>query len=205
MELKQYIKIIKQHIKLVAAVLILVGTFAFVFSAIRPITYETSLSLLISRTTIQETEDYKYDGYYAIQANDLFANTTVGWLKSPEIVVAIYKEAGVSLSAENLRKLEKNFKAFKTSPHSVEVKFKSKTKKDAQSVVKAAVSVLEKKTKIIGRTSQEEIAFSIIGSEPVIVEKKPNLILNTMVGLISGIFLGILLVFSKEYFKESNK
>jgi len=160
MELKQYIKIIKRHIKSIVMVSILVGFFALIFSAVKPVTYETSLSLLISRATAQETQDYKYDSYYAIQANDLFANTIVGWLKSPEIVVDIYKEAGVNFPVKNLRK-----------------------------------------TTIIGRISQEEIVFSVIGSDPVIVEKKPNLILNTTVGVISGLLLGILIIFGKEYFK----
>ena len=201
MELKQYIKIIKRHIKSILMVSTLVGFFALIFSAVKPVTYETSLSLLISRAAAQETQDYKYDSYYAIQANDLFANTIVGWLKSPEIVVAIYKEAGVKFPVKNLRKLEKFFKAFKTSPHSVEVKFKSKTKKDAQSIAKTVVSVLKKKTTTISRISQEEIVFSVVGSDPVIVEKKPNLILNTIVGVISGLLLGILIVFGKEYFK----
>lgn len=202
MELKQYIKIIKQRANLIMITAILVGLFAFVFSAVLPTAYEASLSLLIAKSNIQETSDYKYDSFYSIQASDLFANSIVGWLKSPEVVMNIYKKANVDLPFENLRKLEKKFKAFKTSSHSVEIKFKSKSQKNAQNISEAIESVLKEKAELIKKTSQEEISFSIIGSEPVIIEKKPNLILNTIIGLISGIFLGILLAFGKEYFKE---
>ena len=200
MELKEYLKIIKRGISLVLSLTLLVGLAALIFTASQETLYETSLSLSISRADTQETLDYKYDQYYAIQASELFANTVEQWLKSPEVATKIYQKAEVELPVKSLRKLTKKFRANKMASQYVEVGFKAKSKDEAKRISSATLAVLQDKAALLSQVDRTAL-FSIIGAEPVIVEDKPDIGLNTFLGLVTGLFLGIGLAFLKEYFR----
>ena len=58
---------------------------ALVFSILRPAYYDTSLAFSINRINLQTTENYQYDGYYAIQASDLFSQTVMSWMMTPSV------------------------------------------------------------------------------------------------------------------------
>jgi len=201
MELRDYLKIIKKHYLLILTVTILVGVSSFVFTLTRTVVYDTSLSLFITRTTSQITQDYKYDGYYAIKASELFSDTVKQWLESPEVVVEIYKQAEIDLPFKSLRKLRKVFSAYKMSSQFVEVRFKERDEQKAQKVSSAIPLVLQSKThELTGE--MKDMSFSIKAANPIIVEKNPKPLLNSLIGLISGFVLGIFIVFFKEYFRK---
>jgi capsular polysaccharide biosynthesis protein len=111
MELKEYIKIIKKRSKLILVVATITGSFAFLFSTIQPVKYETSLSLFINKNETQETDDFKYDGYYALQASEIIADSIEQWLKSPEFVNAVYQKAQVDQDFRNIKSYTKKFTA----------------------------------------------------------------------------------------------
>ncbi len=201
MELKDYLKIIKKRYLLILVVTILVGASAFVFTFRRSVVYETSLSLLITRSTSQVTQDYKYDGYYAIKAAELFSDTVKQWLESPEVVVEIYKRAEIDLGLESLRKLRKKFKAYKMSSQYVEVRFKASQKEEAQKISGVIPSVLQSRAQQLTWDSKD-LSFYIKAASPVIVENKPKPLFNGLIGLISGFVLGIFVVFFKEYLRK---
>lgn len=201
MELRDYLKIIKKHYKLILIITILVGASSFVFTLKRPVVYDTSLSLFITRTTTQATQDYKYDGYYAIKAAELFSDTVRQWLQSPEVVIEIYKKAGIDLELESLRKLGKILKVYKMSPQYVEVRFKAEEKEKVQKISSVIPSVLQSKAQQLAWSSGD-LAFYIRATSPVIIENKPKPLFNGLIGLISGFVLGIFVVFFREYFKK---
>ncbi len=200
MELKEYLKIIKKNLKLILAVGAIAGLSAFLFSSFQPVEYETSLSLLISKNKTQETDDFKYDGYYALQAGEMIADTIVEWTKSPAMVNAIYQEAEVSGNFGSIKSYAKKFTAKKMSSQHIEIKFNSNTKESAEKISSAAVKIINDKIKTLEKNSEEEISFSVSGESPIIVEKNPDALLNLFIGFISGLILGIFLVFGKEYF-----
>lgn len=201
MELRDYLKIIKKHYKLILIITILIGVSSFVFTLKRPVIYDTSLSLFITRTTTQATQDYKYDGYYAIKAAELFSDTVRQWLQSPEVVIEIYKKAGIDLELESLRKLGKILKVYKMSPQYVEVRFKAEEKEKVQKISSVIPSVLQSKAQQLAWSSGD-LAFYIRATSPVIIENKPKPLFNGLIGLISGFVLGIFVVFFREYFKK---
>ena len=45
-----------------------------------PLSYDVSLALSIERKTNNTGEFYTYDGYYAIQATELFGKSVARWL-----------------------------------------------------------------------------------------------------------------------------
>lgn len=198
MELGDYFKIIKKHYLLILVITILVGVSSFVFTLKRPVVYNTSLSLFITRSTSESTQDYKYDGYYAIKAAELFSDTVKQWLESPEVVLEIYKKAEVDLEIESLKKLAKIFKAYKMSPQYVEVRFKAKEKEKAQKISSVIPSVLQNKVQQLTWNSRD-LAFYIRAANPVIVENRPKPLFNGLIGLVSGFVLGIFVVFFGVY------
>ena len=201
MELKEYIKIIKKNSKLILAVAVIVGLSAFLFSIIQPVKYEVSLSLFINKDKTQETDDFKYDGYYALQAGEIIAGSVAEWLKSPEAVNAIYREAGVEHNFKSLRSYAKKFTVKKMSAQYVEVKFETNNKEDAEKISTAITEAVESKMKSLEEKSGQEVSFSIESEKPIIIESKPDALLNLIIGLVSGFVLGIFIVFGKEYFK----
>ncbi len=200
MELKEYITIIKKEFKLIIIVSILTSLSAFLFSTIKPALYETSITLAINKNKTQNTNDFKYDGYYALQTSEMLADTIVEWTKSPTIVSSIYQKAGVNQDFKNIKSYSKKFTAKKMSSQHIEVKFKIDTRDTAEKISLATIETISEKIKILEKNSGEEIAFSVTSENPVIIENKPDAFLNLFIGLFSGMILGIFIVFGKRYF-----
>lgn len=178
----------------------IVGLLVFIFTSRQPDYYNSSLSLLISNNQIQETQDYRFDGYYTIQATDLFGSTVEAWLKSPEIVTNIYDRAEVDIDRSNIKLLTKIFKAEKLAPHYIEVRYKTDNEKQAIKIAGAVTEVLSEKAKSLEEMSQNQTRFTVSSGAPVAVLTKPPVAVNTVVGIIVGIILGFFIGMLKNYF-----
>ncbi|MCK4592394.1 hypothetical protein KAT63_03065 [Candidatus Parcubacteria bacterium] len=200
MELREYLKIIKSNFKLIIIISIITAVSAFLFSTMKPVVYEISISLAINKNKTQITDDFKYDGYYALQASEMLANTIVEWTKSPTIVDAIYQKAGVNQNFKNIKSYTKKFTAKKMSSQHVEIKFKTNTRENAEKISSATVKIISDKIKTLEKDSEKEIAFSVSSENPIIIENKPDAFLNLFIGLVSGFILGIFIVFGRRYF-----
>jgi capsular polysaccharide biosynthesis protein len=199
MELKLYLQIIKQQKKVIFITAVLVGFFAFIFSFFAPTVYETSLSVEIERKNIQETSDFRYDDYYALKASEMFVDSMAKWFSNPEFVTQICQKAEVDIKGASLRNLKKKIRANKMSAQYLEIKFKSKTREESKKISSAISSTIKEKSKNLGWTNAKENIFSIKTSEPIIIEKNPLIFLNTLIGLFSGLFIGILIGFFRKY------
>ena len=204
MELKEYLKIVKKNFKLIIIIGIITAVSAFVFSVAQPIEYETSLSLTIAKDKTQTTDDFKYDGYYALQSSEIMANSIEQWLKSPETVNAIYRRAQVDSEFKNIKSYTKKFIAKKMSSQYVEVKFKSSATEEAKKISTATTEIINAKVEKLKESSEQEISFLVSSENPVIVESRPDAILNLIIGLISGMALGVFVVFLRRYFSLFN-
>ncbi len=202
MELKEAIAIIRGKIKTITVISLLTALSALLFSAIQPVAYETSLSLLVAKEGTQGTDDFKYDGYYAFQTSEVLSDSIGQWMKSPETVNEIYKEAGISPDFKNLKSYSGKFTAKKMSSQYIEVKFKTAKKEEAEKLSSAITKVINEKTRKIQEDSEQEISFRVNSGNPVILETKPDIPVNSAIGLISGAIIGIFFAFIKEYFKK---
>lgn len=202
MEIKEYQKIIKGNKKLIMSAegLIVFATMLFTFMS--PAYYEASFSFLVSRSGADSTADYKYDGYYALMATDLIADTVEQWLKNPEAVQSIYAKAGVDGKFKSLKDMARKFKAMKLTSQLVEVRLKAERSEDAKKVAEAASGILKSKIAASNNTEEKNGTFKVIDSEPVILEVKPDPILNLAISLVFGLVLGLFIALGKEYLKE---
>ncbi|MFA6097253.1 MAG: hypothetical protein WC788_06515 [Candidatus Paceibacterota bacterium] len=199
MDLKEYLKLIKKNHRLIITVCAITGISTFLFSILRPITYDVSQSLFIHKNGSQETEDFKFDGYYAFEAADTLSDSIGEWLKSPEIVNEIYSRSGIDPAFKNIKSYSKKFKAKKLSAEFVEVKFESKNADEAGKISKAIIEVVNSKTTSFEKASNGEVSFLISGGMPVIVENKLDALASFVIGIASGLLLGIFIALSREY------
>ena len=191
MELKEYIIIFKKHFKLFLLVVTLVAVAVIVFQLVKPLTYKTSLALNITRDGSQKTEDYKYDDFYRLQADERFADTIVRWMSLPAITADICGETGISGN--------KKFKAKRLSSQVIEITYTTSDIKTAQKLADSVIKTLNNETEKLNEFQKNEAWFKILGSQPIIASDKPAFWKLALCGLLIGVFLGFWTVIIKHY------
>jgi len=171
------------------------------FTYLKPVEHDTSIAFSINRINKQETEDYQYDGYYAIQASDLFSQTVMSWMMTPSVLLEIYERAGIDPQITSTENFISRFKAKKYSPQNVVVRYRERDKQTAQKIADAIIAIVEEKTAAAVQTSDQKAFFVFVGSLPVIVEKKPLLWLNLIIGLVGGLLVSIIAAYTVEYLR----
>jgi capsular polysaccharide biosynthesis protein len=202
MELAEYIDIIKRHMWAFVVVVSLITLLAVLFSAVRPAIFDTALSLDIAVAQREETQDFQFNGYYAIQSSELFADTLVSWLESPDVVVTVYDRSGVALPSDNVSRLTRVFDAEKLSSQHVKIAFANSSTEQALAIVSGLEETIQEKAAALNETSQGTTSFHVIFSEPIVKEKPRNLALNGIIGLIVGLMVGCGVAFTWEYFSK---
>lgn len=201
MEIREYAEIIKKQSRLFLGIIILLITAAFLYFYLLPVSYNTSITLNITRIGVQKTDQYKYDDFYRIQADDKFSETVVEWLKSPRIISDIYQESGIDPKNLSLRQLSKAIKPEKLSSQVISVSYSSPDQKTAQNIAKAATKIISQNTQNLNKDQGEETWFEVVSQEPVIRKNIANPVIILIVSLLVGIFLAFWVVMVKHYLK----
>lgn len=177
---------------------------ALAFSFLKPVSYDASISFSINRINRQETTEYQYDGYYAIQASDLFSQTVMSWFMTPSVLLEIYDYAQIDPQIKSLTDLTSRFKTKKYSPQNIVVKYSERDEDTASKIADAIVSVVEQKAAVANQTSDQKALFDVQGAKPVIVKNEPIIWLNTIVGFLAGLLFGFCLSYLLTFFREHN-
>ena len=204
MELKHYLVLVKRSLALVIALALLAGAAGFLMSDFKPVSYEASVSFAVNRVNVKQTEDYQYDGYYAIQASDLVSQTVVSWFATPSVVLEIYEKAGVEPEYRSLDQFATFFKTRKYSSQNIGVKFRERDEEKATTIAKATLEVISGKVSELNKDAEAESLFEAVGSSPVIIKSEERLVLTTLVSLLAGFILGLFLVYVIHYFRGNN-
>jgi capsular polysaccharide biosynthesis protein len=202
MELKDYFKIFVKNLVWFSLVLLLamaIGAGYKHYKNSQPATYQVSLLLNVTRTGIQATDNYRYDDFYRLQADERFADTVVRWIETPRIVTDVYNETGMISGGIALSELSKFFDAKRLSSQAIEVNFTAKSAVEAQNLSENLVKAINSEIKNLNQFQKEESWFKIIGDEPVIKEYKITWKNVLLISIALGIFLGIWVVLIKHY------
>lgn len=205
MKLKSYIDVIKKNKIYIYICIIFCAAVALVFSLTQATAYNATLVLSVHKVNRQDNKNYQYDNYYAILTSELLGNTIVGWLETPNIIYEIYDRAELTPQPEEIDRLVRQIKAKQISSHSVRVAFDQTDRGRAEKLSGSLVEVVKDKIAEVEITGDNKNAFEIIASSPIISEKKYDPVLITIIGLVSGLLIGIGLSFIFEYFKEPNQ
>ncbi len=201
MELREYLKILKQEKNIISGTIVILMVFATIFTIEKPVSFASDLMLLISRKGTQATDNYKYDGYYAVQASDVFSDNISQWLASASVASEIYSRAKIKTDFTDFKQFSKIFKAKKLSSQYVEVRYETPDEQSAKVIARAIVDVLQEKTDSLSKSSNEEISFNIIYNDPLVIRSENSVWWNNLMAIFGGLFIGILLAFGKNYFK----
>lgn len=206
MELKEYLRIMKENRNLFFLVVLIVVVGSFTFFLAKPVSYGTSLTLNISRQGAQETSEYKYDDFYRLQADEKFAETVVEWLKSPRTVMDIYAKTGILVQGGDsklftLKRLAKSLKPEKRSSQVVAVNFSAASEETAKKISDSIVTVISKNTEDLNRRQNESAWFAIITQDAVIIKDTFDPSSVFIVSVAIGIFTAFWTVMIFHYIK----
>jgi capsular polysaccharide biosynthesis protein len=199
MEIREYIEIIKKHIKffLITISVIVFGVLTYFFSL--EDSYETSLTLNVTRSGMQETTDYRYDDFYRLQADERFSDTVVEWLRDPRIVNDIFKNAKLDLKNVSLASLKKEFSVERRSSQIVSVRFSSEDAQVGEKISKSLVEAISERTEKLNENQNEPSWFRIVAEEPLTIKRSFPYDKIFLVSLLAGIFIGFFAVMIRNY------
>ncbi|KKW31873.1 MAG: hypothetical protein UY76_C0048G0011, partial [Candidatus Uhrbacteria bacterium GW2011_GWA2_52_8d] len=184
-------------------VFLLVATLAtyIISSRAKPI-YATSLSITVDRIHRQATPDYQYDGYYAIQASDLFSQTILSWFLTPSTLLEFYQRANVDPKIDSLGGLTARFRARKFSAQNIVVQFSDPDRAAAEKLAKAIGDVVKERGESLNKDAEGQGIFEVLPAVPVVVETKPNVPLNTGVAFLASAVTAFVLVAVRRYLQN---
>ena len=149
---------------------------------------------------LKDVNYYLYDNYYNVQSAGLFSQIVATWFESPALVSEIYQKAGIALPNISQNKLAKTFKTLRTEPATINVSISGANRDDLEKLINAAGTVLQEKSDDLNQNSEN--IYEIAKFTPIITNDNPNLTLNTIIGLVGGLFLALIIIFGAEYFKQ---
>lgn len=195
MELREYIKIFKENYKVFLITLGLVCLVGSVWQLLRVDKYKVELDLNVTRTGYQkETNEYRYDEFYRLQADERFADTVVRWLGSEVIKNEINKKIGTA-------QFEK-LKAERLSSQMIRVSFVVANKEWSQSVASAIDTVINTKISELNLEQKNPQWFRVLVSYPIASQAGIGLTNLILAWLSGGIFLGVWAVLIWHYLKD---
>ena len=203
MELREYTKIIKEGGLLITVLAVGLGGLGFFVSSKLPPTYTASLTLYVKRQATEAREDYyTFDGYYSQQAAEKFTETAVGFLKSKYILLASAKLADLSTDQESLEQLESSIQIKQVAPQLVSLEVNKEEAEAAKTSCTALAQATTERINLLNQTGDKAISVDLLNPEPLVEKNAPKVILNSLVGILTGILLASLYIFLKEYFRS---
>lgn len=128
-------------------------------------TYTVHYSYLVSLSEREETDDFRFDGYYALSATDLFTATLASWVSLPEVVVAAYEEAGLAAS-QDPRDVARAVTAEKKAPQLVAVTVRHKDQALAEKLAQGLQVVMESNIEQYHDQGIPELTWRVVATSP---------------------------------------
>lgn len=113
--------------------------------------------------------EYEFDGFYAIQATERFADTLAGWLSSPDLVADVYRRAELAAPASTVRRLGRVFTTRRLFGQVVEVQFRTADEKSARALLAAITEVVGDRTDTFNQGRQQRLVFHVVPEQPLLL------------------------------------
>lgn len=186
-----------------SGLVVLATLIAFVLSATAKPMYVTSLSIAVNRVSKQTvTPYYEYDGYYAIQASDLFSQTLLSWFLTPSVLQEIYSRAGIDPRIQSLTELVGRFRARKFAAQNIVVQFSDPDRTAAEKLAAAIADVVRERGTALDKTAEGSATFDVVPAAPLVVETRPNIVLHTVATFFASVLIALALVSVARYIRR---
>lgn len=123
-------------------------------------------SYMISMDQKDVTPGFRYDGYYALSAADLFSTTLASIASSPETIVAAYQKANMKLPTEDGIRLVRIVRAEKAAPQLVRIIVRDASKQNAEQLTLALREVISAAIDEYNAKGLSSIVFHGVPTEP---------------------------------------
>jgi capsular polysaccharide biosynthesis protein len=195
---KQYWRTVQQKTPIVLMVSFVVALVAWMIVRGIGASYEVHFSYLISLSQREEVSDYSFDGYYALQATDLFTATLAQWIKTPEVIVEAHKEAEINLKSSDPRALGRRIKAVKTAPQLIEVTVKGESRQETERLAQGVRMVMKNNVERYHDKGIPALRFRVVETEPWVGQQKLSIVPIVVATFIFIFFMGINVVLLME-------
>ncbi len=145
---------------------VLVGVIAYGAARNIPGTYEVHLSYMIGMDQKDTTSGFRYDGYYALSAADLFSTTLARIADSPETVVAAYEQANIPLPTQDAIRLVRSIESEKAAPQLVRLTVRDASQKNAERIADGLIVVMNKAIDEYNTKGLSSTVFHGVPTEP---------------------------------------
>ncbi len=202
MELKELLKLLKEKRKIFFVVCFGVIFLSLGWLLVKKTQYQASMALHIARNEVSQAEQYQYDQYYRLLADEKFADTIVRWADDPQIARKIFSDAEIEIKGNNLGNFSKLIKAEKLSPNFIRFSFSAKNKENAEKIALSVEKNFVEKNNLLNQNSQDKNWFMLVFDKAIIIEHRINPFLVLVISAIAGAFLGFFSVLFHHYWKE---
>lgn len=202
MELRDFIGIFIKQKKVLLSIIgvsLCIGWLIFLLQAS---SVSADLTLNIARIGVQNTNDYRYDGFYRLQADERFSDTVVQWLASPRILSDIASESKVQLLDAKPWYFGGEVQADRLSSQVVRVSYRTNSAEEADRWAKSLISVLNQYTKQLNSTSYDESWFAIQGGDPVVRDGRFSWLVTFGVSTFVGVFVSFWIGLFRYYWRK---
>lgn len=201
MELRDYLKVYWAQRWLIVLCMLIATGGAIGVATTRPVRTGVSVSFAINRTAREATTQYQYDGYYALQAADLFAQTVVSWFSTPSVLRQVYQQANLDPEIQSINSLPNRFSVRKYSSQNIVVKFTERNNERASKVADSLQQVMEHNAAQLNQTTDGKSLFAIASGTPVIAPARPNVGLIAAVAAVLSLALGLFIAAARHYLR----
>lgn len=164
--LDHYVKVIKKRLGLILLISVVAGVVALVVAKQAEPQHQVHFSYIVSLASRDPGAVYRFDGFYALQATDLFTATLASWASTPETLVAAYREAGVELPSDDPRTLTRAVRAEKAAPQLVAVTVRDTEASEAQRLAQGLQRVMERNVARYNTEGVPDVTFQVVTTDP---------------------------------------
>ena len=202
MELRQLIENLRSNYLYIVIAVVIFASFGFVTAKLWPVSYTAGYTLYVQKQAeTTPNNDYTYDGYYAQQAVEGYADTVEGLVTSPEIMSEVLQEyLGEGLVSGYLQEYRASLKAQKVAPQLVWVAITRPTKEDADRVVSGVVNVLIKRVDSLNHLRKDKYVVTSVNKSAIVTKNQIPVVLTVIVASFLGLILSSFIVVVKAYF-----
>ena len=196
MELIESIKPIIKYWWLVALTLLIVLTGVYLSNRYRPESFDGFTTVFVRQTAVATPGDATngYDGFYAVQAGQGFADTVETWLKSPEIVSEIYQNAEL-IAPSSQGELEDLFTVDKVVSQSIAVRMNALEQDQVFKLMEAMGRVTKVKAEKMLVSKEGQPLFTIDTSPVLVLRHEVDIRIEYGVAALGGLGLGLFLAY----------
>ena len=202
-EYYHYWQVMKRTFPKVVMLSVALAVLAYVITARTGPTYSVHYSYIVSMSEREEGNDFRYDGYYALSATDLFTATLTAWTKTPEVAVRAYEISGVEMRSNDPQALVKLVSAEKTGPQIIEIVIKHKKKEIAEKLTEGLQAAMLENIEKYHNEGIPAVKYKVVTTEAWTGEKSLAVGVVTMGTFIFALLLGINGVLLVESFKRA--